>query len=81
MAKNAIDSLNNVALPVFLNPIAAMMPMDNPTKNPIKLRMLSMGMSNAYGLHVNYFNMMGQVYGVVDGTRTCYWYLVPVPRT
>ena len=41
IAKNAIVNLNNVGLPVFLNPINDIIPITNPTKNPIRLSMFS----------------------------------------
>ena len=44
--KNAIVNLNNVGLPVFLNPIADIIPIANPTKNPIKLSIFSNKNSN-----------------------------------
>ncbi len=44
--KNAIVNLNNVGLPVFLNPITAIIPMASPTKNPIRLSMFSNKNSN-----------------------------------
>lgn len=44
--KNAIVNLNNVGLPVFLNPIIDIMPIASPTKNPIKLSMFSNKNSN-----------------------------------
>ena len=44
--KNAIDNLNNVGLPVFLNPIYDIIPMESPTKNPTKLRIFSSKNSN-----------------------------------
>ena len=43
---NAIVNLNNVGLPVFLNPIYDIMPMESPTKNPTKLRIFSNKNSN-----------------------------------
>ena len=46
IAKNAIDSLNNVGLPVFLNPIYEMVPIMIPTKNPIEFRDISRRNSN-----------------------------------
>ena len=44
--KNAIVNLNNVGLPVFLNPIIAIIPMASPTKNPIRLSIFSNKNSN-----------------------------------
>jgi hypothetical protein len=44
--KNAIVSLNNVGLPVFLNPISDIIPIANPTKNPTKLSIFSNKNSN-----------------------------------
>ena len=44
--KNANVNLNNVGLPVFLNPINDIIPMASPTKNPIKLRIFSNKNSN-----------------------------------
>ena len=44
--KNASVSLNNVGLPVFLNPINDMIPMVNPIKNPTRLRIFSSKNSN-----------------------------------
>ena len=44
--KNAIVNLNNVGLPVFLNPISDIMPMASPTKNPIRLSTFSNKKSN-----------------------------------
>ena len=43
---NAIVNLNNVGLPVFLNPIYAKIPITSPTKNPIKLSIFSNKNSN-----------------------------------
>ena len=43
---NAIVSLNNVGLPVFLNPIYDIIPMASPTKNPTKLSIFSNKNSN-----------------------------------
>ena len=43
---NAIVNLNNVGLPVFLNPIYAIIPMTSPTKNPTRLSMFSNKNSN-----------------------------------
>ena len=44
--KNAIDNLNNVGLPVFLNPIIDIIPIASPTKNPTKLSIFSNRNSN-----------------------------------
>ncbi|MDH3204486.1 MAG: hypothetical protein OEL81_07415, partial [Nitrosopumilus sp.] len=44
--KNAIVNLNNVGLPVFLNPISDIIPMASPTKNPTKLSIFSNKNSN-----------------------------------
>ena len=44
--KNAIVNLNNVGLPVFLNPINDIVPMISPTKNPIKFSIFSNRNSN-----------------------------------
>jgi hypothetical protein len=44
--ENAIVNLNNVGLPVFLNPIYDIMPIASPTKNPTKLRIFSNKNSN-----------------------------------
>ncbi len=44
--KNAIVNLNNVGLPVFLNPIYDIIPIASPTKNPTKLRIFSNKNSN-----------------------------------
>jgi hypothetical protein len=44
--RNAIVSLNNVGLPVFLNPIYDMTPITSPTKNPTKFSMFSNKNSN-----------------------------------
>ena len=44
--KNAIDNLNNVGLPVFLNPIIDITPIANPTKNPTRLSIFSNKNSN-----------------------------------
>jgi hypothetical protein len=44
--KNAIDNLNNVGLPVFLNPICDIIPIASPTKNPTMLRIFSNKNSN-----------------------------------
>ena len=46
IAKNAIDNLNNVGLPVFLNPIYEMIPIIIPTKNPIAFSDISRKNSN-----------------------------------
>ena len=43
---NAIVNLNNVGLPVFLNPIHAIIPMASPTKKPIRLSIFSNKNSN-----------------------------------
>ena len=43
---NAIVNLNNVGLPVFLNPIYAIIPIVSPTKNPTKFSMFSNKNSN-----------------------------------
>ena len=43
---NAIVNLNNVGLPVFLNPIYDIIPMPSPTRNPIKLSIFSNKNSN-----------------------------------
>ena len=43
---NAIVNLNNVGLPVFLNPMYDISPMTSPTKNPTKLSMFSNKNSN-----------------------------------
>ena len=43
---NAIVNLNNVGLPVFLNPIYAIIPMASPTKNPTRLSIFSNKNSN-----------------------------------
>ena len=43
---NAIVNLNNVGLPVFLNPMYDISPMASPTKNPTKLSMFSNKNSN-----------------------------------
>ena len=44
--KNANVNLNNVGLPVFLNPINDIIPIERPTKNPIKLSIFSNKNSN-----------------------------------
>jgi hypothetical protein len=49
IAKKAIDSLNNVGLPVFLNPIYEIVPIIRPTNSPTKFRIISKKNSN-YGL-------------------------------
>ena len=41
IAKKAIDNLNNVGLPVFLNPIYEIVPIIIPTKSPTKFRIIS----------------------------------------
>jgi len=46
IAKNAMDNLNSVGLPVFLNPIYEMVPIIIPTKNPIEFRDISRKNSN-----------------------------------
>ena len=46
IAKNAIVSLNNVGLPVFLNPIYDIVPMVRPTTKPIKFKIFSSKNSN-----------------------------------
>ncbi len=46
MEKNAIDSLNNVGLPVFLKPKYDMIPIASPTMNPIKFKIFSKRNSN-----------------------------------
>ena len=46
IAKKAIDNLNNVGLPVFLNPIYEITPITRPTKSPIKFRIISNRNSN-----------------------------------
>ena len=46
IAKNAIDNLNNVGLPVFLNPMYEIVPITIPTKSPIKFRDISRNNSN-----------------------------------
>jgi len=45
-AKKDIDNLNNVGLPVFLNPIYEIVPITTPTKSPIKFRIISRRNSN-----------------------------------
>ena len=44
--KNAIVNLNNVGLPVFLNPISDIIPIARPTKNPTKFNIFSNRNSN-----------------------------------
>ena len=46
IAKKAIDSLNNVGLPVFLNPIYEIVPITRPTNSPTKFRIISKKNSN-----------------------------------
>ena len=46
IARNAIVNLNNVGLPVFLNPIYDINPMASPTKNPTRLSIFSNKNSN-----------------------------------
>ena len=46
IAKNAIDNLNKVGLPVFLNPIYEIIPIIIPTKNPTEFRDISRKNSN-----------------------------------
>ena len=46
IAKKAIANLNNVGLPVFLNPIYEMIPITTPTKSPTKFRIVSRKNSN-----------------------------------
>jgi len=41
-----IVNLNNVGLPVFLNPIYAIIPMESPIKNPTRLSIFSNKNSN-----------------------------------
>ena len=43
---NAIVNLNNVGLPVFLNPIYDIIPIPSPTRNPTKLSIFSNKNSN-----------------------------------
>jgi len=43
IAKKAIDNLNNVGLPVFLNPIYEITPITRPTKSPIKFKLFQTG--------------------------------------
>lgn len=44
--KNAIDNLNRVGLPVFLNPMIDITPIANPTKNPTRFSIFSNKNSN-----------------------------------
>ena len=44
--RNAIVNLNNVGLPVFLNPIYDIIPIASPTRNPIRLSIFSNKNSN-----------------------------------
>ena len=44
--RNAIVNLNNVGLPVFLNPIYDITPITSPTKNPTRLSIFSNKNSN-----------------------------------
>jgi len=46
IAKKAIDNLNNVGLPVFLNPMYEIAPITTPTKSPTKFRIISSINSN-----------------------------------
>ena len=46
IAKKAIDNLNNVGLPVFLNPIYEIVPITRPTKSPIRFKIISRKNSN-----------------------------------
>ena len=46
LTKNAIDNLNRVGLPVFLNPMIDITPIANPTKNPTRLSIFSNKNSN-----------------------------------
>ena len=46
IAKKAIDNLNNVGLPVFLNPIYEITPTVTPTESPIIFRIISKKNSN-----------------------------------
>ena len=46
IAKKAIDNLNSVGLPVFLNPTYEITPIATPTKSPIKFRIISRKNSN-----------------------------------
>ena len=50
IAKKAIDNLNNVGLPVFLNPMYEIIPITTPTKSPIRFRIISKKNSNYAGL-------------------------------
>ena len=50
IAKKAIDNLNNVGLPVFLNPMYEITPIIIPTKSPIRFRIISKKNSNYAGL-------------------------------
>ena len=44
--RNAIVNLNNVGLPVFLNPIYDIIPITSPTRNPTRLSIFSNKNSN-----------------------------------
>jgi len=55
IAKKAIDNLNNVGLPVFLNPIYEIVPITRPTNSPTKFRIISRVNSN-YADSVTVFN-------------------------
>ena len=44
--RNAIVNLNNVGLPVFLNPMYDIIPIASPTKNPTRLSIFSNKNSN-----------------------------------
>ena len=44
--KNATVNLNNVGLPVFLNPLIDIIPIASPTKNPTKFNIFSNRNSN-----------------------------------
>ena len=46
--KKAMVNLNNVGLPVFLNPINDIIPIVSPTKKPTKLRIFSNKKSNTF---------------------------------
>jgi len=46
IAKKAIDNLNYVGLPVFLNPIYEIIPITIPTESPTKFRIISRKNSN-----------------------------------
>ena len=46
IARNAIDNLNNVGLPVFLNPMYDISPIVSPTRNPTRLSIFSNKNSN-----------------------------------